>query len=197
MAAASEPALPSSPNCAIKLSPAGPWISGEAALEAATEPSGDFQIEDVLPGRYRLGMDCANGYISALHIGNTDLLESGELLVPPGAAPMPIEAVLASDGGTLDVTASAEGEPGPAWVLLLPGSGSALHTRFARLAAKLTFSGVAPGDYQAYAWTGSPEAFEYANPDARQAWAGPAVSVHIGERDRQSLALKIAAGETQ
>ena len=63
--------------------------------------------------------------------------------------------------------------------------------------AKLTFPGVAPGDYQAYAWTGSPEAFEYANPDARQAWAGPAVSVHIGERDRQSLALKIAAGETQ
>jgi hypothetical protein len=104
--------------------------------------------------------------------------------------------VLALDGGTVDVTASAEGDPGPAWVILLPASGSELRTRFARLASKLILSGVAPGDYQAYAWTGAPEAFEYANPDARQAWAGRAVSVHVGERDRQSITLKITAGET-
>ena len=200
MAVATGPASPSSPNCAVKLSPAGVWISSEAALEASTGPTGEFEIEDVLPGRYRLGMNCANGYVSAVHIGDTDLLETGELLVPPGVAPAPIEAVLGADGGALDVTASAEGESGPAWVLLLPGSPCEFHTRFARLAraaAKLTFSGVAPGDYQAYAWTGSPEAFEYTSPDARQTWAGRSVSVHIGERDHQSSTLKIAPGETQ
>jgi hypothetical protein len=198
MAAASEPAAPSSPNCAIKLSPVEAWISAEAAPDAPTELTGEFEIEDVLPGRYRVRMDCASGYISAARMGDTDLLESAELLLSPGAAPPRIEAVLASDGGTLDVTASPEGETGPAWVLLLPGSGNALQTKFARLASpagKLTFSGVAPGDYQAYAWTGSPEAFEYANPDARQAWSARAVSVHIGSRERQSLALKIAAGD--
>jgi hypothetical protein len=141
-------------------------------------------------------LDCASGYISAVHMGDTDLLATAELSIPPGTAAPPIEAVLASDGGTLDVTPSADGDPGPAWVVLVPASGYDLHTRFARLVAKVTFAGLAPGDYQAYAWTGSPEAIEYANPDARQAWAGRAVSVSIGARDRQSIALKIAAGGT-
>jgi hypothetical protein len=198
MAAATEPTAPPSPNCAVKLSPVEAWISGEAALEAPTELTGEFEIEDVLPGRYRLRMDCASGYISAARMGDTDLLESAELLLSPGAAQPRIEAVLASDGGTVEVTASADGEGVPAWVLLLPGSGNVLHTKFARLARladKLTFTGVAPGDYQAYAWTGSPEAFEYANPDARQGWSARAVSVHIGARERQSLTLKIAAGD--
>jgi hypothetical protein len=196
MAAASAPAAPSSPNCAIKLSSAEAWISEEAPLEASTGPTGEFAIEGVLPGRYRVAMDCASGYISAARIGDADLLANPELPIPPGTAPPPIEAVLASDGGTLDVTASDEGEPGPAWVLLLPGSGCELHARLAYLDAKLTFPALAPGDYQAYAWTGSPEAFEYANPDARQAWAGRAVSVHIAGRDRQSITVKIAPGET-
>lgn len=195
MAAASAQAAPSSPNCAIKLSPAETWISEEAALEASTGPAGEFAIEDVLPGRYRVGMACANGYISAARIGETDLLANPELPIPPGPSLPPIEAVLASDGGTLDVTASAEGEPGPAWVLLLPASGYELHARLARLKAQLTFQAVAPGDYQAYAWAGSPEAFEYANPDARQAWAGRALSVHVAERDRQSITVKVAPGE--
>jgi len=195
MAADSGPAAPSPPNCAIRLSPVEVWISEETELAAATEPNGEFHIEGVLTGRYRIGMDCANGYISAARFGETDLLAGDEFTIPPGVAPPPLEAVLASDGGALDVTASTDGEPGPAWVILLPGSGYELHTRIARLNANLNFSGVAPGDYQAYAWTGPPEAFEYANPDARQAWAGRAVSIHIGPRDRQNVALKIAAGE--
>jgi len=196
MAEFSAPGAPSSPNCAIQLSHAEAWISGEATLETPTEPTGEFRIEGVLPGRYRLRMDCAGGYVSAARFGETDLLASGEFTIPPTVTPPPIEAVLALDGGTVDVTASADGEAGPAWVLLLPASGYGIHTRFAHLNAKLTFSGVAPGDYQAYAWTGSPEAFEYGNPEARQAWAGRAVSLHIGDRDRQSVAIKIAAADT-
>jgi len=197
MAADSGPAAPSSPKCAIRLSPVEAWISGEPAFEANTGPTGEFQIAGVPAGRYRLRMDCASGYISAARIGETDLLANGEFRIPPGMAPPPIEAVLASDGGTVDVTPSSDGETGPAWVLLLPASGNELHTRFARLSGKLSFTGLAPGDYQAYAWTGSPEAFEYANPEARQAWADRAVSVQLGQRDRQSVALKIMAGETQ
>jgi len=195
LAAASGEVPPQAPNCAIKLSPASPWISGDDPLEGDTEPSGEFAIEAVLPGRYRIAMDCAGGYISAARMGETDLLASGEVTIAPSTPPPPIEALLASDGGTVDVTASSEGDAGPAWVLLLPASGSDLHTRLARLSAKLTFSGVAPGDYQAYGWTGAAEAFEYANAGVRQAWAARAVSVHIGERDRQSVALKIAPGE--
>ena len=196
MAADSDGAEPASPACAIKISTVDAWSPEEPALEVSTEPSGEFGLQNVAPGRYRLRMECAGGYLSALHMGDVDLLAAGELSVAPGLAPAPVDAALSADGGTLQVTASAEGEPGPGWVLLLPSAGSDLQTRLARLIAKCTFSGIAPGDYQIYAWSGSPEAFEYADPDARQAWAARAVSVHIGARDRQSIAVRISAGNT-
>ena len=82
-----------------------------------------------------------------------------------------------------------------AWALLLPASGNDLYARIARLAPKFVFSGLAPGDYLAYAWTGSPAALEYANPDARQTWACQPVSVHIEAHGRQAVALKVAPGE--
>jgi hypothetical protein len=192
MAADFDRAESSSPACAIKISAMDAWSPDEPALEASTESSGEFELQNVPPGRYRLRMECAGGYLSALHLGDVDLLADGELSIPPGLAPAPVDAVLSADGGTLQVTASAEGEPGPGWLLLLPASGSELHTRLARLIAKYTFSGIAPGDYQVYAWSGSPEAFEYADPDARQAWAARAASVHIGGGDRQSIAVRVA-----
>ncbi|HUE04056.1 MAG TPA: carboxypeptidase regulatory-like domain-containing protein [Bryobacteraceae bacterium] len=195
VAESAEAGAPRSPNCAIRLSPAGPWITGQADLEAETDAAGEFAIEGVLPGHYRLAMECAGGYVSAVHMGDTDLLETGELRITPGAAPPPIEAMLATDGGTADVTASGEGETGPASVVLVPVDRGEYRTQFAHFTAHFAFLQVAPGDYQVYAWTGSPEAFEYANPDARQAWAGRAVSVHVGAREHQSVSVKITAAE--
>ena len=195
MAADSTALAPQSPNCAIKLSPAEAWLSSESGPETDTGPAGDFEIDGVLPGRYRLRMDCADGYIAAARFGAADLLANAGLQISPRAALPPIEATLATDGATLDVSPSAEGEPGPAWVVLWPDSGNELNARFAHLSRKVTFSGVAPGDYQAFAWTGPPEAFEYANPEARRAWGDRAVSLHLDARDRQSITIKIARGE--
>jgi hypothetical protein len=140
-------------------------------------------------------MDCANGYISAARAGESDLTATGEITIAAAAPPPPVEALLASDGGTLDVTASPDGEAGPAWLLLLPVSMNPFHVRLARLSTKRTLSGIAPGDYQIYAWKGSPEAFEYANPDARQAWSSHAAGIHIGSGDHQSIAVRIVPAE--
>lgn len=188
-------AAQSSTRCTIHLSPASAGTHVEPVLKAFTAPNGDFEIAGVLPGLYRLGIDCAGGYIAAARMGDVDLLARSELLIPAGSPP-PIEALLATDGGAVDVARSSEGEPGPAWVLLLPVSGSELYTRFAHLTRQFSFAAVAPGDYQVYAWTGSPEAFAYAAADARQAWASRAVSVHVAARARQTVTLKVTAGET-
>ncbi len=195
MAASANASAPRSPGCAIRFSPAGPWISGEGDLEAETDAAGEFAIEGLLPGRYRLAMECAGGYVSAVRMGDTDLLESGELRITPGAVPPPIEAVLGADGATVAVTASQEGESGPASLVLVPVDRGEYRTRFAHFTGHFNFAQVAPGDYQVYAWTGSAEAFEYANPDARQTWAGHAVSVHVGAREHQAVRVKITAAE--
>lgn len=190
--AAKSDATASSPNCSVKLSPAGALISADGALEGTTSEDGAFEVAGVLPGRYRLRMDCASGYISAARFGQIDLLAHDELVIEPGVSPPAIEAVLKTDGGTLSVV---DGEPAPAWTILLPNTQSGLNARFAYVSGKFTFAGIAPGDYQLYAWTGSPYDFEYASPEARQAWAGRAVSVNVAERDHQTITLKVSAGE--
>jgi len=172
-------------------------MSDATVFEFATGEDGDFEEDGVLPGRYRLRMDCASGYIAAAHAGDTDLLARNELLIGAGVAPS-IEAVLNTDGGTVDVTASqdGDGDPPTAWFALVPDSGNDLHIRFALLKGKLSLPGVAPGDYHAYAWTGSPYEFEYATLNARQAWADRAASVHVTEREHESITVKVAPGAT-
>jgi Carboxypeptidase regulatory-like domain len=215
------------PDCSLELSPAGLVVSGETlqtstgdmglkGLMAATglapgesesapsansasnqESHEEFELPGVLPGRYRIRMDCTGGYVASARAGSSDLMAHDELTISPGAPPPEVEIVVSTDGGTVDVTAPKDQEGVSAWLVLLPDSGSEMHTRFTILRGKISLSGVAPGDYHAYAWTGSPYAFDYAEPGARQMWANRAVSVHVSERERVSVTAKIAPGETQ
>lgn len=191
-------AVPSPPGCSVDLIPTAVSVSDEPALESMTGDEGEFEFAGVLPGRYSLRTDCANGYIASVHAGDTDLLARDELLISPGVTPPPLEAVLNTDGATVDVTPSPENDDDEAgsWLVLMPESGNPIHIKFAILRGKISISAVAPGDYQAYAWTGSPYDFEYANPAVRQAWAGHAVSVSVNARDRQSITVKLSPGES-
>jgi hypothetical protein len=184
------------PNCSIGLS-ATATAMYEEALETSTGEDGEFEIDGVLPGRYRVRMDCANGYVASAHSGGTDLLARNEIQISAGSPPPPLEAVVNPEGGTVDVTPSLDDEVAAAWLVLMPDSGNDLYARFALLKGKLSLSGIAPGDYQIYSWSGSPYAFEYANPAVRQAWAGRAVAVKVAARDRQSITVKVPAGEPQ
>ena len=182
---------PAPPNCSIKLSPAGVSISTDDEPEAATSAEGSFELTGVLPGRYRVRMDCANGYIASARFGDADLLALEEIVISPGVTPSPLDAVLGTDGATLDATPVQTIEGVTPWLLLFPDSGSELHTRLARFAGKVSLTGIAPGDYQAFVWTGSPAEFEYAVSAVRQSWANHAVSVHLAARDHQSITLKV------
>ena len=93
------------------------------------------------------------------------------------------------------MSATQDDAPAAGWLLLLPASGANLHVKFSVLRGRATLTGVAPGDYQIYAWTGSPDEFEYANPAVRQAWAVRVVSVHVAAGERQNIAVKAYAGE--
>ncbi len=195
-AGAEEPAAASPPACSVELSSAAVSMAGDAALESSTDDAGEFEFEGVLPGRYRVRMDCANGYIATARMGGADLLAHDEFTIAPGGTPL-IEAVLKTDGATIEVTPATESESNHSagWLALLPEAANDLRIRFAILDGKITLSGIAPGDYKAYAWSGSPYAFEYENPAARQAWAARAVSVHVAERDHQSISVKVLPGD--
>jgi hypothetical protein len=177
------------------LSPSATSIH-EETLESSTGEDGGFEIDNVLPGRYRLTLNCASGYLASIRTGGADLLAHDEIVIT-GVAPPVVEAVLNTDGATVDVTPTLDDDGAPAWLVLMPASGNDLYARFSLFKGKLSISGIAPGDYQLYAWSGSPYAFEYADPGARQAWAGRAVSVQLAARDHQSVTLKAPPGEPQ
>ena len=184
------------PACTIELSPAGAWSTGEQPIVFSTGEQGEFEVSDVMPGSYLVRMDCAAGYVSAAHAGQTDVLGPGDLVVPQGPV-VNLEAVVSTEGGTVDVSRDDDDAAETTWLALVPDSGSEMHLRFAILKGKLSLNNVAPGDYHAYSWTGSPFLLEYANPAARQAWAGSAARVHVGEHDRQSVTVTVFHGDSQ
>ncbi|HEY1494928.1 MAG TPA: carboxypeptidase-like regulatory domain-containing protein, partial [Candidatus Solibacter sp.] len=74
-------------------------------LNARADGQGQFAIEDVTAGRYRLRVMPFGGYVVSAVSGTSDLLH-GELVVSAGAAPETIEINLRDDGGS--VKASTE-----------------------------------------------------------------------------------------
>jgi len=180
------------PNCVIELAPEA-WSTWR--FGASTEPDGGFHIDHLLPGRYRVYMDCANGYVSEAHMGKIDIAASGKFTLPAGTFPQPIEAVLASDGGTVTVKASDDRESPSGWALLYPSAGNDFYSKIAHIdKGGMSFPNIAPGDYQIFAWR-SLTAFEYSKPEVRQAWAGRAVSVHVDQNSQQTVSVKIEAGD--
>ena len=85
---------PVSPNCDIRLLSAGAWFSAEDSFDASTDPTGNFEIQRILPGRYQLRMDCARGYVASAHLGDTDVLATGEVTITAGSEPPKLTAVL-------------------------------------------------------------------------------------------------------
>lgn len=190
-----EPGLPPTPPaCSLALSPADPLTGNSDVLESQTAEDGTLEIPVVLPGPYWVKMDCGAGYLASLHADDVDLLSRDDLVIPAGASPPALDAVVATDGATLDVTTTQNDQPAVASLLLVPDSGSNLHAKFAIATGKATVTQLAPGDYHAYAWTGSPDDFEFTDPNVREAWASHAVSVHLAAHDHQSITIAIPPG---
>ena len=82
--------------------------------------SGAFTIADVLPGVYRVSVQCTGGYPTSVLSGGVDLLVNPNLMVQPGVAPAPIEIALKPGGGTLNGELAIHPVPKSAGVLLVP-----------------------------------------------------------------------------
>jgi hypothetical protein len=183
------------PDCEVELDLVGVATSREDDYAPAIAKN-EFQITGVLPGRYRLALKCGSGYPASVRAGETDLLAHNELIVVPGIDPPPIDIRLRDDGGTVDITVPVGADHQHASVVLVSDSGNALCRLATAHEGEFHLEQVAPGNYQAYAWSNSEE-FEYANPQARQAWASRAVGVQVAPNGHHKIALTIPAGASR
>jgi hypothetical protein len=147
--------------------------------------NGAFEISSVLPGRYWVDVQVASDqYVESARAGDTDLLETPELVVGWDGAP-DIEVIVRTDAGfvsgTIAPTAAAGGNE---WLLLVPESCKRPAKTAWLSAGEFRFTGVAPGNYRVHAWRSGVEV-EWGSPGRLCALARGGLPVEV-KADRET-----------
>lgn len=160
------------------------------AVLARVEPDGAFHTEPLAAGDYEVTAGRINEsddlYVSAIRMGDEDVLAKG--LHIADAAPALVEIVLSANGGTLQAAVTNEkGDPIPqANVTLLPDPPRRRRRALrgnctTEASGGCNIRGIAPGDYHAFAFAGSPP-FDFED-------------ATIKEIDKYGKAVTIASGQ--
>ncbi|HYL77008.1 MAG TPA: carboxypeptidase-like regulatory domain-containing protein [Bryobacteraceae bacterium] len=164
---------------------------GTPAAAPAGQAGGDQSIAGVLPGTYRVVVQCFGGYAQSAAYGTQDLLVNPMLTVQPGVDPASIDIVATQGGGTIIGTVAIEsGKTSRITVLLVPQFTPTTGplTTFAMGSSGFRFGGLAPGYYTGYAFS-EREEVEFRNPNFLQALTG---GVQVQVEDRQEAKMTIA-----
>lgn len=186
-------------NTRVSLSPAN-----ELALAPPTggrvKPDGSFQLTAVAPDHYRVlvfGMP-EGSYLKSARLGDTDMLESGATFSAGGGR---LEILLSSAGGQVEGLAlDDKQQPAPGAVVVLVPDERRRHRLdlFKNVAAdqhgRFTIRGIAPGDYRLFAWL-EVDSGAWQDPDFLKPFERDAAAVSLKENGRETVQLKLLAGE--
>src|SRR5579859_1693700 len=180
---------PASENMRIVLTPLDAENLGPSP-DAKVDRDGSFSIVGMLPGRWRLELGTASGYLKSLSVGGQEVSASAFTVAPGAGGEMRI--VLGTK--MAQVEGSVDGirpeEAGAAWLVLAPEdvdtiSAGRLRNASVDRAGRFHMSGLAPGRYRLFAlasaaaWTALRQ-----NPRVLQAIAvrGKSVDLEAGGR---------------
>jgi hypothetical protein len=138
---------------------------------------GSFHIPGVLPGEYRVGIQCFGGYPVLASFGDINLLTDPIVTISPGAPP-PIDVEYQPGGGTLKARFAGDNPP-EGTVLLVPVSLASAGPWLKNLRSpnECTLANLPPGDYSVYGLADSQDV-EFRNPAFIQSLSG-GIGVHI------------------
>jgi hypothetical protein len=169
--------------------------AGRTPGEARVQGEGEFSIDGVYPGRYRVVIQSPFGYVLSAVIGGSDLLANPEIVVQPGAPPPPIEIAVGPGGGSLTGKLTADAARPGVGLLLVPQFTPSTRPFLCRTFQNYGTPGewavqcyhLAPGDYLAYAIPGI-QSVEYRNPEFLKTLSG-GTSVRIEDAKSTEIAL--------
>jgi len=154
---------------------------------ASFDQNGSARFDGVPAGRYRFTV-AGPGYLASVALGQVDLLERGELTVPPGGLAEPIEVVMRNDGCRVSISLPE----GVDHYLLVPDGGPAsLQARRGRVwgEQKKANSVVAPGEYQVWTWSGE-EDWESVDPEVLRARAVAGERFHASPNGQVEIVVR-------
>ncbi len=158
---------------------------------------GNFTMKDVAPGNYDVIVassgDVDDSYISAIRLGDTDVLAEG-IHIGEGL-PGSLDIILKANGGTAECTVKNEtGEAVPdVHVILVPDVPRQRQVALygdcrTQAGGTCTIVGITPGKYHAYAFP-TEIAIDYRDADALKPYETYGKAVKLGEGDRLQLEL--------
>ncbi len=161
--------------------------SGLPPIASLTQPDGRFSVTDLVPDNYLVSVAGLTGdaYMKAAVLGETDVLQAPLSLEKQSSAALPLQILLASDGGRM-IVGVFDGDNRPleaAQVVLVPDPARRQRPDQYRIAisaenGQVTIRGIPPGDYKLFAW----EAIEpnaYLNKDYMRRYEDFGVPVRV------------------
>ncbi len=161
-------------------------MSGGGATQWNADHSA-FTIADLTPGNYRLDVTLGGKlFVKSATLAGRDIVGQE---IPLMQSSGPLDIVLSDDGGALDVqVSSADDMAVPGSGVMVMRNGTQPRTATSGPDGHAIVPGIAPGDYDVYAWDDVRQV-EYADPDwMRRYGAGKAhVSVEAGQFPRVTV----------
>jgi hypothetical protein len=163
-------------------------------VQSAQEGEG-LVLKNVRPGSYSVFV-AAPGYVRSATCGSTDLLRE-DLVVSAGSAVPPIEVTVAEDTGSLTLK-SLPADPGvQVGIVIVPDSAPGRPRMIGLYSGnELTVSGLAPGDFEVFAFEDLEEV-EYMNPEVLGQYASQAAHVTIPANGQASVTVNLIPAEDQ
>jgi hypothetical protein len=181
-----------------------------ASLRPPSGPEDEsLVIENVQPGRYRVRVNTAIGFVSSITSGGTDL-QRQPLVVGAGASTPPIEITVRDDGaeveGTIEGTATTQvrgvgfnspgQSPGNVYFVPLADSGGQFSVAWVSPDGTFRLPQLPPGSYRVLAFDRRQPDLEYASDEVIRQYDSKAQVIRVvsGQKERLRLPL-IAASE--
>jgi len=161
------------------------------------EADGTFTVAGLTSGTYRLTVAGLprNMYVKTARFGGADVFSSGLRIEgdPRGA----LDIVVGTTPGSLDATVMDETQKPEAGVTvaLVPDPSQVKRIDLYRnattdAAGKVRWDNVVPGDYKIYAWE-DVESGAWTDPEFMRTYDGRGTAVHIDERGRMTVNVKV------
>lgn len=168
------------------------WSSVEAAPDNPL-----LAVRNVEPGKYKVEITSFGlWYVQSIARGDADLFRD-DLIVTPGQE-QPIEIVLRDDAATLAGTVQQSGgsSSGSQATVILVADRAPLNPRIAQANERgdFEFSGLAPGEYKAFAFD-HVDGLEYANPEALRDYDARASSIVLQPEQQATVKINLIRRE--